>query len=73
MPVFIIILNYHSDRLDSHLVETHLVLSILSMAEALPKNVESLESPVKCLLTIFSTGQKFLELARVLVFRHVGR
>ena len=68
MPILVIILNHYNNCLNRHLVELHSMIGTLSMPESMAKDIECLETPMKCLLTIFSTCQKLFKVGRMLIF-----
>ena len=70
MTIVIVILDDAGHRPHSHLVETHPFFCIHPVAKSLTKDVEALETPVKCLLAILDACHKFFELRRMLILCH---
>jgi len=66
VAIFVIILHDARHQLHSHLEEAHPFLGTHAMAKAVPKNIEALEPPVKCLLAILRIDSaKALSISRV--------
>ena len=68
VTIIVVILDNASNRMDSHLVLTQLLFNASFVAEAMSKNIEVLEPPIKSFLTILCSGYKRLDIRWVLIF-----